>query len=530
MKYLCALLLCFSSVRAVAVRSVTPARGPTATIVSGVVVGTTTVLPSATAIVHKYLGVPYAAPPERYEPAQEPEPWTTPLNVSVNQNRACYQNYIYNNATAKNLIELVTGGAPLPTESEDCLYLDVFAPAPTTNGTKKAVLFWIYGGSFRTGSTNNPHYDGSSFAANQDVIVVSANYRLNVLGFPGNPQLQSPQQNLGLLDLRRALLWTRQNIGAFGGNPDMITLIGQSAGAAIVDMFISAPPDPLPFRAAIMESGQASYNGAPAYPKLDWYTMAEAVNCTGVVTPSYQCMKVIPAKTLKLTAQDSPIMFGPPIQDGVTWAKQPRVNRLNSTAESSRMARVPILIGSNAKEGEIYTTGVTNATDFLHTRFGLPYKSAAALLKWYPIRPGSLITTEQDRATYAMTESEFTCPAKFVYNDSMTVDIPAWRYFYNASFANSEIVPGAYHASEIPIVFGNYDLANSTDYQVELSSAMQTAWANFAKNPTTGPGWNMTQVALFGDGATPGQSDVGRVPMRMMQTDDMDDRCFLYER
>lgn len=94
-------------------------------------------------------------------------------------------------------MELVVGNAPPPEETEDCLTLDIFAPAPATNGSAKAVLFWIYGGSYRTGSNCNPNYDGSSFAANQDIIFVSPNYRLNVHGFPLNPELEAPNQNLG---------------------------------------------------------------------------------------------------------------------------------------------------------------------------------------------------------------------------------------------------------------------------------------------------------------------------------------------
>jgi carboxylesterase type B len=198
MAHLSALLLYFSVTLAAALNSSDPGQYPTATIDSGVVIGTTTVLPSATSTVHKYYGVPFASPPERFQLSESPQPWESPFNATTNLNHACYQNYIYSADTAANLLELVIGDAPAPLETEDCLTLDVFAPAPpAANETKKAVLFWIYGGSYRTGSNNNPNYDGSSFAANQDVILVSPNYRLNIHGFPGNPQLEAPDQNLG---------------------------------------------------------------------------------------------------------------------------------------------------------------------------------------------------------------------------------------------------------------------------------------------------------------------------------------------
>lgn len=197
MTLLTTLLLCSCTTLAIIVRSGVPGQYPTATIDSGVIIGTTTTVPLATSTVHKFLNVPFASPPERFRPPQPPQPWTAPYNATIKYNIACYQNYIYSDATRENLMKLVTGDAPPPQESEDCLTLDVFAPPTLANGTAKAVLFWIYGGSYRTGSNSNPNYDGSSFAANQDVIFVSPNYRLNLHGFPMNPELKATDQNLG---------------------------------------------------------------------------------------------------------------------------------------------------------------------------------------------------------------------------------------------------------------------------------------------------------------------------------------------
>jgi cholinesterase len=331
-----------------------------------------------------------------------------------------------------------------------------------------------------------------------------------------------------LLDLRLALDWVQRNIEAFGGDPDKVTLIGQSSGAAVVDMFISAPPDPLPFRAAIMESGQATYNGAAAVPEWAWYTLAAFANCTGGVAQIYKCMQTASAPALKKIAQNNAIWFGPPIQDGATWAKAPRQKRLNSTDAKPLIARVPILIGSNLNEGAIYTTGVTSAVAFLQSEYGFTRAEAQTLLTYYPITAGGNIQSQADQATAVMSESEFTCPAKFVHDDSQVAGIPAWRYFFDAEFANYDLVKGVFHASEIPLVFGTYDRVNATAFQVELSTAMQTAWATFAKNPGAGPGWNTTKVAVFGGGATPGDNDEGRMTMQLANTNWMDARCYLY--
>ncbi|KAF3013720.1 hypothetical protein E8E14_005617 [Neopestalotiopsis sp. 37M] len=509
--------------------SAAASRHPRATIDSGVVIGSVTTLPSNKTS-YNFYGVPYAAKPERFQPAVQPEPWTSARNATVKQNVACYQNYIYNAATYDNLMTLVVGpNTEPPEEREDCLTLDVYAPPFGSNATKKAVLFWIYGGSYRTGANTNPNYDGSSFAGDQDVILVSPNYRLNVHGFPANPQLEDPDQNLGLLDLRLALEWTRNNVAAFGGDPEKITLIGQSAGAAIVDMMISAPPDPLNFRAAIMESGQASYNGGAAVPGWAYNTLAKDIGCNGTAAEKYTCMTTASAKRLKNVSEKQGIWFGPPIQDGATWAKAPRQNRLHSTNESSVMARVPVLLGSNAEEGAIYTTGVQNAVAFLQEHYGFSKAKAKALLEYYPIVAGSRIQTPQDQATAVMTESSFGCPAGFVYNDSLSVGIPSWRYYFNASFPNSELVPGAYHASEIPLVFGSYQRENATDFQASLSQDMQQAWSRFAKNPTAGPGWRQDAVAVFGGNASPGETDEGRPTMTLATTSWMDQRCALYK-
>lgn len=169
---------------------------PTATVEDyGVVVGTTTVLPSSSSTVNKFLGIPYAAKPTRFELPQPPEPLQSAYNASEYK-PACMQTYIYPNSTREYWADFISGGTQ-PEESEDCLNLNVFAPASANSTSGKPVLVWIYGGSWQTGSDSNPVYDGSNFAANQDVVIVTLNYRLNVFGFPGSPEIQTTQHNLG---------------------------------------------------------------------------------------------------------------------------------------------------------------------------------------------------------------------------------------------------------------------------------------------------------------------------------------------
>jgi carboxylesterase type B len=177
-----------------AVISASSPKRPTATIDSGVVVGTTTSTPSSPFIVEQFLGVPFAAAPVRFKPPKPPIPWTSPYDASTYK-PSCFQQFDYPKENHRRMIEWVNTPGPPAGESEDCLNLNVFVPEGGTHG--KAVMFWIHGGAFSFGSGSLPIYDGSSFAANHDVVVVTVNYRTNVFGFPGSVELPEMGRNLG---------------------------------------------------------------------------------------------------------------------------------------------------------------------------------------------------------------------------------------------------------------------------------------------------------------------------------------------
>ncbi|KAE8334335.1 Alpha/Beta hydrolase protein [Aspergillus arachidicola] len=203
---------------------------------------------------------------------------------------------------------------PAAGESEDCVNLNVFAPATLGEG-HKAVIVWIYSGG----------YDGSSLAANQDVVVVTINYRTNVFGFANSLNLLKAERNLGLLDQRLALDWVQRNIAAFG----------ESAGAMSVDALVANPPVPLSFRAAILQSAS-------------WSMLLSVTNCSP--SRNLECLRAIPAAKLKGIIERSMLTFTP-ISDGITWPLNTRRARLNSTEKHSQIARVPVMVGSNGGEG-----------------------------------------------------------------------------------------------------------------------------------------------------------------------------------
>lgn len=162
---------------------------PTVMLEAGRVAGT------SSPAVSRFLGVPFAAPPVRFDPPRPAPPWQGTYDASRHK-PACLQKFAYPEDARNRSIQWFSTPGPPAGEDEDCLYLDVFVPAGAAQGSK-AVMFWLFGGGFSYGSGSLPLYDGASFAEKQDVIVVSPNYRTNVFGFPGSPEKPLSEQNLG---------------------------------------------------------------------------------------------------------------------------------------------------------------------------------------------------------------------------------------------------------------------------------------------------------------------------------------------
>ncbi|KAE8420530.1 Carboxylesterase [Aspergillus pseudocaelatus] len=500
---------------------------PTVTIDAGVVAGTTTSIPSSTVTVNQFLGIPFGAPPVRFSPPQPPAPWSSVYDASE-YNPDCIQQFNYPEASRNRSIAVFNTPPPRGgEESEDCLHLNIFAPKSAAEGSK-AVLFWIYGGGFVLGASSLPVYDGTSLAANEDVVVVTSNYRTNVFGFPGSPDLPESEWNLGLLDQRLALDWVQRNIAAFGGDPSKVTIVGESAGSMSVEALITSPPDPVPFHAGIMESGVSTLLAATA--GSGWKALVNATNCQN--KNELECVRAIPAKQLKDIIERKMLTFSP-IPDGITWPKNPHQNRLNSTDGSSKIARVPLLIGSNADEGQTFVVGqnATEAHTLLSATLGNNMTLVQAILKEYPL--GTLgVKTERDRVAKILTEVGFQCPSQRVANDSAFVGIDAWLYYFNASFPNANPLAGsgAFHSAEIEMVFGTYTQKGATKVQKELSQVIQKTWADFAKNPSAGPGWEtVPRVGIFGDGPKTEGDDVTQGLFQTVDAKELDGRCQLYQ-
>ncbi|KAF2759424.1 cholinesterase [Pseudovirgaria hyperparasitica] len=489
---------------------------PSATLDSGPIVGTTTSLPESPITVNQFLGVPFAQPPQRFERAKKPATWYSPLNATVRK-PSCIQQINYPEALYEFTKTLFNN--PPPPENEDCLYLNVFAPASPAPPGGRAVMFWIYGGNFMFGNAGQYYYDGSPFAAYEDVIVITHNYRTNVFGFPSSPEIPLEHRNVGLYDQRLALDWVQRNIHAFGGDPKKVTIFGESAGGISVDMLVTSLTDgAAPFRAAIFQSGQASYQLRPPTNAItSWDTLVKNVSCTDALS-QLECVRRAPVDKIRDAEQYNLLEFMPYV-DGETQIRFPAAAR-----KARKIANVPILAGSNANDGSTFAHGLSNLTAVLEGYFpgnATLQKEIAAL---YPLGSNGL-TSGRDQINQLLTDYGFQCPTRRFIDDSAAVGIPAWRFYYNASFPNLGHTQyedlGVYHSSEIFSVFSTYPKTNATSEQERLSNIMRSAWARFAKDPTGGPGWsavgsNKLDLQVLGSGheATVTTIDSGEVDNR----------------
>lgn len=376
------------------------------------------------------------------------------------------------NLTAAGLQVIATLGQVGDTFSEDCLTLNVWTK-PQVGDTKKAVLVWIYGGGFSTGTANGAAYNGQYFADQEDVVLVTFNYRLNIFGFPGAPDTT---QNLGLLDQRMAVEWVRDNIAAFGGDPLRITLFGQSAGSASVDYYSYAwTQDPIA-HGFIEESGSA-LGPAPGLGPTSaadaaafWFTATMTLGCGNSTSDSaatLACMKsksdqeLLKAFLVTTTGGASPIAssFGPTVDGTVVFSDY--TNR----SIAGNFSRLPLLTGTTD-----YEAGLFKVLDAFQN------------------------VTQSDAYWNLFDQIVFTCPCSGRANASIAQNVPTWRYRWFGVFGNTQLttfpLSGAWHASELAPLFGNLPagsgIPNSTAAELAISSYIRGAWATFAKNPTSG--------------------------------------------
>ncbi|GJN78875.1 hypothetical protein PLIIFM63780_002386 [Purpureocillium lilacinum] len=340
--------------------------------------------------------------------------------------------------------------------SEDCLTLNVWTK-PQVGEKRKAVLVWLHGGSFVVGSSAIPSYNGQIFADQEDVVLVTINYRLSIFGYPGNPL---GAQNLGLLDQRLAVEWVRDNIARFGGDPNRITMFGQSAGGVSIDDYTYAwPRDPI-VHGVIAQSGTGTGIGTRTKAEAAefWFNASSAVGCGDKNTPARQVQECMLRKPADAIAKATVSTVNSP----VTMPYCPTMDNKTVFEDLSRRvpARLPMLIGNTDFEGGLFEL-FTDA----------------------PAPPG--FWQQHSRRM-------FECPAARRAALSVKHGNPTWRYRYHGDFPKMELSrnppSGAYHESEVRPMFDTVvqDQIPSTKEEIALGKYLRQTWAAFAKDPVHG--------------------------------------------
>ncbi|KKY25050.1 putative para-nitrobenzyl esterase [Phaeomoniella chlamydospora] len=537
--------------------TITKSTSPTVILDSGVIIGTTTTVPSATASVYQFLGVPFAvSPPKSFAPPEKVKPWSQPINTTT-RSPACMEQFM-GDAETVNITKTLFA-YPDAIESEDCLYLNVFVPATAT--ADKAVMNWIFPGNLYFGDASRPQYDGSSFAANHDIIVVAGNYRTNAFGFSNSPEIPITGRNAGFYDQRLILDWIQRNIAAFGGSPSRVLIFGESSGASSVDRLVTT--NNAPFRAAIAQSGSASVSAYPDYYSTSWPTLANITNCS-TATSQLSCVRSAGAFTIKSIIETNYLIFGPE-NDNITQLATPTLYRRSAHLS----AQVPYLIGTNGGEGYPFMIGFDNLTTAIHYDLYNPSDSqVSAIQVAYPVTTYFDNTTNvYDVVSQLFTDIYFTCPTGLIARSTATANSnlnsstattttgSIYRYFFNQSYPNLQLLLPtplnldlhSYHTIEASLIFGTFPLLNTTTPEIQMSAFLQKTWADFAKSPENGPGWIQVQpdqgadnevkdigefTVVFGDDDDDGEGKgkgKGKPGIVLRKERDLDGRCNLFD-
>ncbi|PYI04623.1 carboxylesterase [Aspergillus sclerotiicarbonarius CBS 121057] len=424
-------------------------------------------------LVREFRSIPYAQPPvssRRWLPPA-PLPDSNATHYATNFPPACPQ-YVSSKPTVfSNIVpeffiwdgnENTTAGLMAQSSAEDCLQLAIWAPA---NATNLPVLLFMTGGGFKTGGINVPYQIPASWVSRtQSHIVVTINYRVNIMGFPNAAGLDD--QNLGILDQRAALEWVHENIPHFGGHPAAITLWGQSAGSISTDFHTYAWHDNLIARATFSQSGTALKpldNHDHAHTNFTF--VAKHMGCDFPHNPAAEldCMRQVSVNRIEnfvgqyADSGTTPSLVFTPIADGkIVFSDYP------SRAENGLIANTPAIMSNCANEAAaLYTYPSTNAT----AGPWQPGVNAATLKDWLCVTANtSIVRCNAGRKTY--------------------------RYQYAGNFTN--VSPfhwmGAYHSSDLTMNFGTYPDFRGVGTLLErtTSEAMQDYLLAFARDPERG--------------------------------------------
>ena len=427
-----------------------------------------------------YLGIPYAEPPIdslRWEVTQ-PKIFETNKFVADKFAPACMQG-----PRIVNWYKGVAagfGGDPnyikTPEISEDCLYLNMWVPTNLDNKEKIPVLIYIHGGSNRAGWSFEPNYIGKNLSK-KGVIVITVSYRLGVFGFYSHPNLKA--SNFALLDLIESLNWVKKNIAKVGGDPENITISGESAGATNVAHLIASPLGKGLFNKAIHQSAGWSI----AEKDLDYDIQTElseklSIKLIGETNKSNNLKKLraIDSVTLLNSAED---IFGYvgyyPVIDSYSIFEP-----LYKSYEQGNFNHVDLIIGTNADEELMYLDKDYYLSDFYDERESLGFYTKAEDLDSLTVT----FITEKEKLNYLLTARNWTCPSFFIAKSlNENTNKQVWFYSFDKVRDGSKSKEmGAYHGAELPYIFNTHDnWLPTSDTDIAITNKIQDFWINFVK-------------------------------------------------
>jgi para-nitrobenzyl esterase len=448
--------------------------------------------------VDTFLGIPYAAPPVgdlRWRPPQPHAKWHRPLNAT---------------AYGPTCPQITTLGAfATPSDTENCLYLNVFTPKLARHGSRGLpVLVWIHGGANVDGESND--YNGSKLATGgnyggSDTVVVTLNYRLGLLGFLANPALDSEGHNFGdygIMDQQAALRWVKRNITAFGGDPHNVTLGGQSAGAVDTEANVISPLSAGLFQHAIAESAFYDISTPLSTALSRGQAFAQAAGCSGPDVAVAVCLRRLSVAQI-LHLQGTASTNGPYVSNNIVDGTVVPLTPAQAFS-SGRYNHMPMMGGTVEDEGNFgigiteyfsgpprtpmtaadYTTDVTNA----YSPPAYPAGTAAKVLAQYPLANYATPQLAYDAVTTAPTACTDLQNAGL-----LATRVPVYAYTFDYEHAPyyfpamPGFVPLAAHTIDIQFLFPGYHggtlgVRHSLNRQeTRLSNELVAAWTNFAR-------------------------------------------------
>ena len=443
-----------------------------------------------------FKGIPYAAPPVgdlRWRAPQPVANWNDVRRADA-----------FGSACIQPETQATNGAGSVGTVSEDCLYLNVWTPNAEPNA-KLPVMVWIHGGALVQGAGSLPLYDGSKLAE-LGAVVVTLNYRLGPLGFFSHPALDKANANgpvnFGLLDEIAALKWVQENISAFGGDPNNVTIFGESAGAQSILALFASPLARGLFQRGIAESSYGIPSHTRSKAQQVGIQVANAVGLNGA-DATLKELRDVPAERFPATNQKGTTL-APSFIVGDAALPEPILDIFQKGAE----APVPLILGNNSNEATVAELfGIDPAK--------LIEKLGVAKIALKPLYPG--VTDDADLGRQVIRDLIFTAFAKRIA-DAHATRAPSWRYYFSylpQKLRGTE--PGVSHGGEIVFVFDTFDRTPAyqnivTDADRTMAQRVGDYWFAFAQTgkpePQNEPAWAQSTkandtVMEFGDTISP---------------------------